>query len=150
MEQLVNYLFQTIHRSHVQKLCFEQRGDLTNVEFFILLAVALMLECEKDGVTLSDIVEVTNMSMSAASKKISILEKKGLLIRCISDKDKRKAMITLTENGKLLCENERKKKREWITEVISRMGVEETKQMLTLMNKMFDIMKEMEQEKDVL
>ena len=68
----------------------------------------------------------------------------------ISDKDKRKAMITLTENGKLLCENERKKKREWITEVISRMGVEETKQMLALMNKMFDIMKEMEQEKDVL
>ena len=149
MEQLVDYLFQTIHRSHIQKPCFEQHGDLTNVEFFILLGIALMLEDEKEGVTLSEIIEVTNMSMSAASKKVSILEKKGLLIRCVAQKDKRKAMIFLTEKGKSLCENERMKKREWIKEVISRMGIEDTKRMLELMNKMFDVMKDMEQEKSV-
>lgn len=149
MQEVIDCLFQMLHRSHLHQPCFQKHGDLANVEFFILLGIAVMLEDRKESVTLSDIVEVTGMTMSAASKKVSILESKGLIKRNASTQDKRKMCITLTEKGKEICDSERKEKHAWISEVISRMGIEDTKLMLTLLNKMFDIIEDIERERTV-
>lgn len=149
MEEIIGYVFQILHRSHVHKPCLQQHGDLANVEFFILLGISIMLETSKNGVTLSEIIEVTGMTMSAASKKISILEKKGFVKRSVSKEDKRKVCIILTEKGEEVCEKERIEKQVWMSEVVSRMGIENAKQMLDLLNMMFDIIEDMEKEKTV-
>ncbi len=84
--------------------------------------------------------------MSAASKKITILEKKGLIERHTSETDRRNVYIKLTEKGKEISDRERALKNQWIKKVIERMGIDDTRQMLALMNKMFDIIEEMEKE----
>ena len=147
MEQLTVDLFQTVHRFHMERMNFQKHGNLASVEFFILLGISVRLENKKDELTLSEIIKTTGMTMSAASKKISILEKKGLLERKASDKDKRKICIKLTEKGHEICQNEKTQKYKWMENVIERMGEEDTRKMLDLINKMFDIMEEMEQEK---
>lgn len=149
MEDVINKLFQTLHRSHLYKPCFQKHGDLANVEYFILLCIAILSHQSGKSVTLSELIEITGMSMSAASKKVSILEQKGLVVRIPSDQDKRKICITLTEKGRIMSEEEQDKKNTWISEVISRMGVEKASQMLDLLNMMFDIMEDMEKEKTV-
>lgn len=149
MEEVIDYLFQTLHRSHLHKPCFQKHGDLANVEYFILLGIAALSDNENKEVTLSEITEVTRMTMSAASKKISILEKKGFVVRTPAQDDKRKQCITLTDEGMAICEIERKEKRTWFQEVIAKMGVEDARQMLELVNQMFDIMEDMEKEKTV-
>ena len=90
----------------------------------------------------------THMTMSAASKKITILEKKGFIERYVSDKDRRNVYIVLTPKGKEICEEEKAKKHAWMKEVIRRMGKRDAKQMVRLLNKMFDVMEQMELEPD--
>ena len=84
--------------------------------------------------------------MSAASKKISILEKKKLIERKNSKEDRRNVYITLTEKGKEICVREREKKREWVSEIIKRMGTENVERLIELLNQTFDIMEELEKE----
>lgn len=149
MEKVINKLFQTLHRSHLHKPCFQKHGDLANVEYFTLLCIAILSHQSGRGVTLSELIETTGMTMSAASKKVSVLEQKGLVVRTPSEQDKRKICINLTEQGRIMSEEERDKKNAWISEVISRMGVDKANEMLDLLNMMFDIMEDMEQEKTV-
>ncbi|MGN0153374.1 MAG: MarR family winged helix-turn-helix transcriptional regulator [Lachnospiraceae bacterium] len=146
MENVVGELFKAVHRFHAIRPKFRKHGSLANVEFFILMGISVLSEEKDEGITLGDIIRETDMSMSAASKKITILEKKGLLKRHISNKDRRNVYVTLTEQGKAICEEEKEKKHEWIEEVIKRMGVEDVAQMVCLVNRMFDIMEQMEQE----
>lgn len=146
MENVVGELFKAVHRFHSIRPKFRKHGSLANVEFFILMGISVLSEGKDEGITLGDIIRETDMSMSAASKKITILEKKGLLKRQISDKDRRNVYITLTEQGKAICEEEKEKKHVWIEEVIRRMGAEDVTQMVRLVNRMFDIMEQMEQE----
>lgn len=144
MEYLEDCWFRTLQRFHNHRLRFRNHGDLAMMEFLMLLGVSVLLENTGGLLTLSDIIEVTGMTMSAASRKISILEKKGFLSKRASESDKRKYYITLTEQGKALCEKERLAKRAWVQQIIARMGEEDTKQMLNLVNKMFDIIEDLE------
>lgn len=147
MDNIIEDLFKVVHRFHKCRPKFKGDGNLANVEFFILGGISVMLEGRAEGITLGEIIKETEMSMSAASKKITILEKKGLIKRHTSEVDRRNVYITLTEKGKEICEREKAMKHKWIEEMIERMGIEDTRQMLDLMNKMFDIMEQMEAER---
>ena len=144
---VIEELYQVFHRFHQCRLKFQKHGELANVEFFMLMGISIMMEKRGGGITLGDIIRTTEMSMSAASKKITILENKGLVRREISERDRRNVYITLTEQGKTLCMQEKEKKRAWFEEVVRRMGKEDTEKMVELINKMFDIMEQMEAEK---
>ena len=92
-----------------------------------------------DEITLGDIIKCTDMTMSAASKKITILEKKGYVNRMPSKRDKRNINIVLTDLGKSVCDEDKRKKHEWVTHILSIMGEEESRQMFALVNRLFDI-----------
>ena len=103
-----------------------------------------MTEKYPEGITMRRIADVSHMTMSAVSKKISILEKKGLVTRRNSETDRRNVYITLTEQGKMICKQEKERKHAWMEKVVERMGEEDMLQMITLSNRMFDIMEELE------
>lgn len=140
--------YKTMHRLHRCKPTFKKHGELSNVEFFILMEIAGLVEGREDGITLKELIDHTDMTMSAASKKVSILEKKGLVNRAVSPKDKRNISITLTPDGKKLCEEERQKKHDWMENILFRMGEKDARQMFVLFNKMLDIIEEIEKEGD--
>ena len=58
--------------------------------------------------------------------------------------DRRNVYITLTEQGKMICKQEKERKHAWMEKVVERMGEEDMLQMITLSNRMFDIMEELE------
>lgn len=152
MEKLIEGFYKVLHRFHVCRPKIEGRGDLTNVELFMLVGISHMIEEKKqneggawqEGITLGEIIKPIEMSMSAASKKISILEKKGLIERRNSKEDRRNVYINLTEKGKAICERERERKRKWMVEIIKRMGMDDTERLIELLNRIFDIMEDLE------
>lgn len=145
-EALLKEFYQITHRLHQCQPIFKKHGELSNVEFFILIQIGRLQEERKDGITLRELIGCTEMTMSAASKKVSILEKKGLVKREPSKLDKRNISITLTPSGEKLCHDEKKKKDEWMMEILSRMGETDVRQMFDLYNKMIDIIEEIEKE----
>lgn len=169
MDELAREVYKILYRFHQAQPKFKGDGDLANVEFFILIGISAILDVkngrllsgeeletgfcfggkepenskkEEQGITLGEIIRVIGMSMSAASKKISILEKKELIERRVSETDRRNVYITLTEKGKVICEQEKKKKCVWIQELVKRMGREDMTQLLVLANRAFEIMDE--------
>ena len=131
--------YKVLHRMHQCLPNFKKHGELSNVEFFILMEISLAIEEKGHGVTLRDVIHCTDMTMSAASKKISILEKKGLVKRGVSERDRRSIDITLTPEGKALCQEEWRKKQEWMMAIISGLGEEDSKDLFRLFNKMLDV-----------
>lgn len=146
MEKIVTELFHLLHRVHRCRIRFQKQGNMANVEYFILMAIAGITKNRPEGVTMKELVDMSHTTMSAASKKIRILEEKGLIERRTSETDRRNSYITLSEKGKAICEKERNQKHTWLLEVISRMGEEDMEQLITLSNRMFDIMEEIEVE----
>ena len=144
MEKIVVELFNLLHRVHRCRVKFQKQGDMANVEYFILVAVAVVTQRRPEGVTMKELADMSHTTMSAASKKIRILEEKGLIERRTSKTDRRNSYITLSEKGKAICEKERKRKNDWLLKVISRMGEDDMEQLITLSNRMFDIMETIE------
>lgn len=149
MEKIVMELFHLLHRIHRCRIKFQKRGDMANVEYFILMAIAGITKNRPEGVTMKELVDMSHTTMSAASKKIRILEEKGLIERRTSETDRRNSYITLSEKGKAICEKERKRKHDWVLKVISRMGEDDMEQLITLSNRMFDIMETLETEDNI-
>lgn len=149
MEKIVVELFNLLHRVHRCRVKFQKQGDMANVEYFILVAVAVVTQRRPEGVTMKELADMSHTTMSAASKKIRILEEKGLIERRTSKTDRRNSYITLSEKGKAICEKERRRKNDWLLKVISRMGEEDMEQLITLSNRMFDIMEMLEAEDSV-
>ena len=73
-EKLVEEFYKTLSRMHQCRPCFQKHGELSNVEFFILIEISVLLEEREGGITLGELIGSTGMTMSAASKKVSILE----------------------------------------------------------------------------
>lgn len=138
-DSVVKEFYRLLHRIHQCRPNISKQSELSNVEFFMLMEISLLKEHGREEITLGDIIECTDMTMSAASKKISILEKKGYVIRKASSKDKRNINIMLTESGEKICEDEKRKKHEWVTKILSEMGEEDSRKMFELVNKLFDI-----------
>lgn len=161
-------IMHVMHRIHQSKSKMKGNGDLANVEFFMLIGLSAMLDakyktgCEEinkmfvdieeedvediRGVTLGEIIKVSDMTMSAASKKITIFEKKGYIKRETSKKDRRKVYITLTQKGEEICQREKEQKAFLMKELIHRMGEEDMERLLELSNKVFDIIEDIDKE----
>lgn len=143
-DSVVKEFYRLLHRIHQCRPNISKQSELSNVEFFMLMEISLLKEHGREEITLGDIIECTDMTMSAASKKISILEKKGYVIRKASSKDKRNINIMLTESGEKICEDEKRKKHEWVTKILSEMGEEDSRKMFELVDKLFDIIEKTE------
>lgn len=163
MSETAKRVYMVMNRLHQSKSALRGGGDLPNVEFFILSGMAMMLDAkngkrccvqvlpeadvsEEVGITLREIIKVTGMSMSAASKKVSILEKKGLVQRNHSRTDRRNVYITLTDKGREICEKDKAEKHAMLEEIIRRMGEEDMDVLLTLASRVCDIVNEIAQE----
>lgn len=147
--KIADEFYRTLQRFHNCKPKFKGNGDLANVEFFMLIGLSMLLEQKEtnekeEGVTLREIMNISGMSVSAASKKISILENKGYVNRRPSYTDRRNIFVTLTDKGRKVCEKEKENKRRFIETLIEKMGDEDMRQLLILSNRAFDIMESMD------
>ena len=98
-EELLNNMFM-FHKTKSQK----NIAEALQGEAFVLSYIAF----HSNGVLPGDISCEMNVSSARIAAVLNNLEKKGLITRQINKNDRRKILVKVTEQGKLLAENHHK------------------------------------------
>ena len=83
----------------------EYQPFLDNLEITYPQYLVLMVLWEKDGLPVNDIAKKLILNTNTITPLLKRMEQQGLISRSRSDKDERKVLVQLTENGKRLQEN---------------------------------------------
>lgn len=111
------------------------------------LIVMIKIEtCDKKNVYVSDIQKDMRISKPAVSKILNILEKKEYITREMDTNDRRKIAVFLTDSGKEKMSQKKSDFDKILTEVLSRFGEENTKQLIVLFGRLAEISEEIESE----
>lgn len=104
-------------------------------EIYMLKKIA-NLEAEKDTIKevyVSDLHDKTQMSLPAVSQILTILENKQMIERCVSQKDRRKVRVSITEAGRQVVSCFKKKTDELLDDAINQFGIENTEEFIRLL-----------------
>lgn len=158
-DQLFFELMQRMYRDKQKKQC---EAVLAPIEFFTLMAITMItkaksgeidtlwaekikrtLGCDEDdpgeGTTVGELVKLSKASMSAVSRKVTALEKKGYVERIPARTDRRVIYLRPTEEGVAICVREREKQIALRNYVAKGLGEENFIELLMLANRAFDL-----------
>jgi len=91
---------------------------------------------EKEDVIIKDIIEVLNLAKSTLTSIIDRLEKRNLIVRTISKRDRRSYRLELTEHGKMVQDDHIKFEEEVYGKIITALDTyEEREEFLKLIRK---------------
>lgn len=100
----------------------------------------------ENNINLSDIREYLSISKGAVSQMLNSLEKKGLINRDIDKNNRRNLIVTLTPEGRQILERQYNEFSDRLEEIINRLGEDNVKQMHKIVNRMIEIIDELNQE----
>lgn len=131
--------FNRIHR--MKKL---DLGLLVNgIHFPELMLLATISECQKkspDGkVGVSDLVRMMEIPAPAVSRLLGIIERAGFVERKFDLEDRRKTLVTLTEDGRSILAKGDVAINEYLAAVFDRMGEDKMGQLAELFKEMLEI-----------
>ncbi len=135
-EQLIRSMFRF---RKVAGVAFRPRVDVSMRE------IALMKGIEDKKIHSGKKCPAVNVQNSlhvtkpAVSQMYNTLEKKGYITRQIDPDDRRKIVATLTPEGREILKGTMETANEFLSEVIARLGEEDTKQLIELFNRLADI-----------
>lgn len=115
-------------------------GDMTQGEFMILKTIKMISE-RSEGVTISTLSERLRISKSAVSQMINSLEDKGYVERFTTRNDRRLVYVRLTVRGGEVLSEKLRTFLKGMNTVFDKMGEEDTKELLRLLRKLYDIYK---------
>lgn len=121
------------HMSRENNFLFAEYG-ITPVQMDALLLV-LRRTRQGEKVCQKDIEKHVNLRASSVSTLLTTLEKKGYLVRKVSDGDARTKYLTLTEKGNVLCEEKKLYMDRCDALVQSALTEDEQETFITLLNK---------------
>lgn len=125
--------------------------ELSQAEFCMLMTIGQTVMIKKKenienkaaaGITTTEIVNILGTSLSAASKLLRSIEKKGYIKREACHKDRRLTYIFLSEKGKDVLKDQKAKVDELMNSIIEKMGRENMMQLRDLTAQVYEIMKE--------
>lgn len=125
-------------------------GISSRGEFFMLHCIGAHEEHlgEADsGIKISDLSSHMKMSMPAVSQMINLLEDKGYVERYLTKKDRRVVYVHLTPTGKDEFIKQKKHVAAIMDQIMDRIGETDIDELIRLLNKFYDTMEEMRQEK---
>jgi len=94
---------------------------------------------QNEGVTISTLSERLEISKSAVSQMINVLEDKGYVERITTKNDRRIVYVRLTESGEQSLEKSLQSLLKHLNQVFDKMGEEDTETLLELLNKLYII-----------
>lgn len=116
-----------------QELWKDKLEGLSSIEVSILSIIE-----KRPDVILKDIIEILGIPGSTLTNAIDRLEKRGLITRVISKRDRRSFGLELTEDGHL-AQNEHKKGEEILwKKIFSSFDTTERKELIRLLGKLAD------------
>lgn len=125
----------------------ENKKGINMTELILMNEIVDNSHDSQNNVELSDIKEFLLISKGAVSQIIGSLEKKGFINRNIDKNNRRKLIVTLTPEGRQILEYQYKKFVDRLETIIGRLGEEDVKQMIIIVNRMIKITNEIDEEK---
>lgn len=126
-------------RSHSHK----KLGEFVEGEMFVLNHLTFV----REKVLPNELASVMNASTSRIAAILNSLEKKGWITRQIDETDRRRIVVTLTDSGRRFVSERQKAIRDGMEDVLKRLGEEDTREALRLLDRFIDIYNELTPER---
>lgn len=106
-----------------------------------LITLKDIVDLNNKGISasVSVISERHNISKSAVSQTVSVLERKGYVIKIQDNKDKRKSSIVITEKGLSKIKEHMEKVNLYIGNIMDKLGDDNLKQLENILDKLEEI-----------
>lgn len=104
------------------------------------MAVLRLLDEEKCSLTAGDISRLLHMTTSRIAAVLNALQKKGLILRGRDGADKRCVLVTLTDKGRELCGERRRKAIGDVVQMLSCLGEEDAAHFVRIMGRIQSIL----------
>lgn len=135
---LISKIFETKRNIQMLHLCSRLQLPPTS-ETSTLLTIYGMTACQTGpGVSVSELAGFLNVSMPTVSRCIQKLTTKGYVQKTLNEKDKRGTYVSLTPEGKELCQNAHKNISAFLSRVLSRLDPSEMEQFISTMDKIYE------------
>lgn len=141
-EQLMRSMF----RIRKVGMTFHQGFDINMGEIVVMNGIAKNASGLDKKICVSDIQTNLYITKPAVSQIFSSLEKKGYISREVDTNDRRKILVTLTPKGHEVVKHMKDYSNKMLSEIISRLGEDDTKQLIDLFNRFADISEDLKTE----
>lgn len=146
MEKTITHDFLVV-LNKLRKLTNKQhhnKGMVHHGEFMMLGAIHNCMEeklenhIEDPGVKVSELSELVHSTKPATSKMLNALEEKGYIERISDKRDRRVVYIRLSAAGEKKIKEAFSRMHDFAEHTISRMGEEDAKDLIRILNKFYD------------
>ena len=138
----------------IHKIQPKNKNSVFPGEYMMLNAIYQKIQCisqknmEVPGVKVSELSEKLHSSKPATSKMLKNLEDKGYILRITDTKDRRVVYINLTESGTAIIKEAFTRMHDFSMKAMVRLGEQDAKEMIRILNKFYDAMNTEIQESD--
>ena len=122
----------------------DNKNSLNMAELILMSGVANNTANPEGNVGMSDIRSYLQVTKGAVSQMLSSLEKKGFINRDINKSNRRNLIVTLTAEGRQILERQYGEFSDRLEKIISRLGEDDVRQMITIVNRMIEITNDIE------
>lgn len=103
------------------------------------MAVLRLLSEESRALTAGEISSLLSMTTSRIAAVLGALEKKGLILRSADARDKRRVLVTLTQQGLSFCRRKRQCMLETVSHTLSQIGERDAREFVRLMKRVYSL-----------
>lgn len=135
--ELAAELFSVLDRSHKDPPHAEVSATLRGE-----MAVLRLLNRQANSLSAGEISRRLEMTTSRIAAVLNALQKKGMILRCADAADKRRVQVTLTEQGRVFCEQKRAEALGDLTRMLRGLGEEDAAHFVRIMRRIQTIMPE--------
>lgn len=146
---LITKIFETKRNIQLLHLCSRLQLPPTSETSTLLTIYGMTSRQTVPGVSVSELAGFLNVTMPTVSRCIQKLSAKGYVQKTLNEKDKRGTYVSLTPEGKSLCQNAQKTIDSFISRVLSRLDPEEIEQFVATMDKIYEAVRSELSEQDV-
>jgi len=134
------YQFKKIMSSEFRVDATEDKNDVNMTELILMNEIADNTAGSENNIGMSDVSKYLSVSKAAISNMLSSLEKKGYINREIDRSNRRNLIVTLTPEGRKILEFKYMEFNGMLEKVITRLGEDDANQLITILNRMTEIM----------
>lgn len=132
-------VFQRLHRVNLAEKIGISKGEFITLQ---ILADYHKEYPEEEGVYVSYIAKKQGVANSQISRLLKGLEEEGLIGRKVAKEDRRNTYVFLSDRGRQLLEDIKKRMESSYCQVMEKFGEENTEELIRLCTKIADIMEE--------
>lgn len=120
---------------------------LTSAQFGEMAVIRLLYQSDA-ALAAGEISERLQMTTSRIAAVLNSLEKKEMIVREADSQDRRRVLVSLTEQGRTRCAAKRQEAREHALRFLQKLGEEDAEQFVRLIKKTMRILSEDAQRKE--